>query len=126
MRKTWGAAAAEMTLESSIEELRGEDVDEETIGTVKEIFSTGFNVEALMRKMSKDESMRYLNGERAQAYRALLREVNERFQCRLCQDGPHAMSWKHPRDVVRHLRRDHFGLGDSCPTWFVPPRLGPS
>ena len=115
-----------MSLESTIEKLRREDVDEETIGLIQEIFSAGFSVEALMRKMSKDESTRYLNSESAPVYRALLREANEQFQCRLCQDGPNAMSFKRPRDVVRHLRRNHFGFGDSCPTWFVPPRLGPS
>jgi len=124
-RKNWGPAATKMNLESTIAELCREGVDDEAINTVKEIFGTGFNVGALMRKMTKEESWRYLNGEKGQIYRALLRDVKERFQCRLCHEGPHAMSWKHARDVVRHLRRDHFGLGDSCAYWFVLPTLGP-
>jgi len=124
MRKNWGPAAADMDLESIINELRCEGIDDEALGTVKEIFSTSFTADALMRKMTRDESRRYLNGEKGQAYRALLRNVDKRFQCRLCREGANAMSWKHPRDVVRHLRRDHFGLGDSCPNWFVLPTLG--
>jgi hypothetical protein len=128
MRKTWGPAAAIMSLESTIEELRRESVDDDAIGAVKDIFSADFSVDALMRKMTKEESRVYLNGERGQAYRALLRVVNERFQCRLCRESANAMSWKHPRDVVRHLRRDHFGLGDACQNWFVTsnPGLYPS
>ena len=113
-----------MSLESIVDELRRECVEEEMISTVRDIFSVDFSVDALMRKVSKDESRRYLGGEKGQVYRVLLRKANERFQCRLCHEGPNAMSWKHPRDVVRHLRRDHFGLGDSCPDWFVPPTLG--
>jgi hypothetical protein len=114
-----------MSLESTIEELRREGINNDAIGTVEDIFSADFSVDALMRKMTKEESRRYLNGERGQAYRALLRDVNEQFQCRLCLKGANAMSWKHPRDVVRHLRRDHFGLGDSCPNWFVTSNTGP-
>lgn len=124
MRKNWGPAAAEMDLESTINELLRDGVDDKAIGAVQEIFSTSFTVDALMRKMTKDESRRYLGGEKGQVYRAFLRNVDKRFQCRLCREGPNAMSWKHPRDVVRHLRRDHFGLGDSCPNWFVLSTLG--
>lgn len=124
MRKNWGPAAAEMNLDSTVNELHCDDIDDEVIDIVKEIFLHGFTVEALMRKMTKNESQRYLNGEKGQAYRALLRDVDKRFQCRLCREGAHAMSWKHPRDVVRHLRRDHFGLGDACPKWFVLPTPG--
>lgn len=124
MRKNWGPAAAEMDLESIINELRCEGVDDKEVDTVKEVFSTSFSVDALMRKMTKDESRRYLGGEKGQVYRAFLRNVDKRFQCRLCREGMNAMSWKHPRDVVRHLRRDHFGLGDSCQYWFVLSTLG--
>ena len=124
MRKNWGPAAAEMTLETLVRELLRDGIDDKVIDTVKEIFSAGLTVDALMRKMTKDESRRYLNGEKGQAYRALLRDVDKRFQCRLCREGANAMSWKHPRDVVRHLRRDHLGLGDACPHWFVLPTLG--
>jgi len=124
MRKSWRPAAAEMTLEATVSELHRDGIDEEAIDTVKEIFSAGLTIDALMRKMTKDESRRYLNGEKGQAYRALLRDVDKRFQCRLCREGANAMSWKHPRDVVRHLRRDHFGLGDACPNWFVLPTPG--
>jgi hypothetical protein len=124
MRKNWGPAAAEMTLETTVHELHCDGIDDEVIDTVKEIFSTGFTVDALMRKMTKDESRRYLNGEKGQAYRALLRDVDKRFQCRLCREGANAMSWKHSRDVVRHLRRDHFGLGDACQRWFVLSNTG--
>jgi hypothetical protein len=125
MRKTWGPAASSMNLESVVEELRRDGVDEEVISTVKEIFSAGWSVDALMRKMSKEESRRYVNGETGQVYRALLRRANARFQCCLCHEGAEAMSWKHARDVVRHLRRDHFGLGDSCLSWCVLPTLRP-
>jgi len=62
--------------------------------------------------MTKDES---------RGYRVLLREVDRRFQCRLCCGGAIATSWGYPRDVVRHLRRDHFGFGDACLNWFVIP-----
>jgi hypothetical protein len=124
MRKAWGPAAGSMNLESTVEELRGDGIDDEVISTVREIFSAGFCVGALMRKMTKEESRRYLNGETGQVYRALLRRAHGRFQCNLCHENAETMSWKHPRDVVRHLRRDHFGLGDSCSAWCVFSILG--
>jgi len=118
MRKTWGPAAGAMTLASTVAELQREGVAADVVATVREIFAAGFTVDALMRKMSKDESRRHLAGEKGQAYRALLAPTPEdRFRCRLCHEGANAMSWKHPRDVVRHLRRDHFGLGDACQNW---------
>jgi hypothetical protein len=129
MRKTWGPPAATTTttrtLESTLDELRRDGIHDDLIAIVTHIFATaagGFTVDALMRNMSKDESRRFLGHqgtERGQVYRALLAHVDGRFQCRLCHQGTHPMSWKHPRDVVRHLRRDHFGLGDACPTWSV-------
>jgi hypothetical protein len=64
--------------------------------------------------------------ETGRVYIAFLETVDEeegvepRYVCRLCHSE---QTWKHHRDALRHLRRDHFGLADVCDQWYVFGRL---
>jgi hypothetical protein len=51
----------------------------------------------------------------------VLLHTNEgkRFHCRLCAVGADEGGWKQARDVLRHLKRDHFGAGARCHRWSV-------
>ena len=92
--------------------------EEDAIAILHIIFSNGVSEMELTRKVSREEAHVYCGGSSMQAYRMLLRNGEAgRFHCRLCPYGANEGGWKNPRDVLRHLKRDHFGLGISCPRW---------
>jgi hypothetical protein len=108
------------------------------IALIPHIFAKGVCKEALVRPRTGEEvaSQTFGNGP-GPVYLCFLQAVEEssadededqlcvtRYTCRLCP-GPSdtKFSWKKERDVLRHLRKQHFGLSDSCGLWYVfcPP-----
>jgi len=97
--------------------------DEGAIGLLGKIFANGVSLEALTRLLTDTEAETKEFGiDNGKVYNALLEYLNEeegvvpRYHCRLCHSE---QTWKHHRDVLRHLRRDHFGLVDACEQWYV-------
>ena len=88
-------------------------------------FSSGITKEALTRKMTREEAREYHNTTSSrrpctQIYQALLRsDEADRSHCRLCSIDANQNGWKNAKDVLRHLKRDHFGLVHVCPRWLV-------
>jgi len=85
------------------------------------IFVDGITQTALTRPLTRNEAFEYHGGRTGKMYRVLLRfnEEEKRFHCRLCAIGDDEGGWKHPRDALHHLKRDHFGLGTQCDRWSV-------
>ena len=102
------------------ERCRADGGEEDAIALLPEIFSTEISEEALTRKMTREEARKHLGSASTQAYRMFLRSDGaQRFHCRLCAVGAKEGGWKKARDALRHLKRDHFGLGDTCTLWLV-------
>ena len=90
------------------------------------IFPAGITLEALTRHRTSTEiETAQFGGGGGPVYLVLLEQVMKAegegsviaYRCRLCPDGGDAFAWKKPRDALRHLRRNHLGLGDCCPRW---------
>jgi len=112
--------AAEFT--SNIRELQTRCLidggDPEAVDLLPSIFSQGISQEALSRPLTRMEADQYTDGTSGQVYRMLLQvDGGDRFRCRLCAVDDDGSGWKHARDALRHLKRDHFGLGNSCDKW---------
>lgn len=92
--------------------------DEQAVLLIERVFVTEVKLSCLTRKLSSKELASHQFGsESGQVYGGFLRaERDERYTCRLCP-GNTDMSWKHKRDALRHLRRDHFGLAEKCHAW---------
>ena len=92
--------------------------EEQAVLLIEKVFQREVKLSSLTRKLTtKELASRQFGGESGQAYVCFLRvERDARNTCRLCPRGTE-MSWKHRRDVLRHLRRDHFGLAEKCPDW---------
>ena len=103
------------------------------IALIPQIFAKGVHKEALVRLRTGEEVASQAFGEGpGPVYLCFLQAVEEssaeedhqtcvtRYTCRLCP-GPSdtKFSWKNERDVLRHLRKQHFGLSDSCDRWYV-------
>jgi len=97
--------------------------DEQAVLLIERVFVNEVKLSALTRKLSSKEIASHQFGsESGQVYVAFLRaERDARYTCRLCPTNTD-MSWKHKRDVLRHLRRDHFGLAEKCRDWYVSSR----
>jgi hypothetical protein len=98
-------------------------VDEQAILLIKRVFVDEVKLSSLTRKLSSKELASHQFGsESGQVYVCFLRaERDARYTCKLCPRNAD-MSWKHRRDVLRHLRREHFGLADKCNHWCVSSR----
>ena len=94
--------------------------DEGAIELLGKIFPNGVNLEALTRPLTDAEAETQEFGiETGMIYTAFLEYADDedaRYTCRLCHSE---QTWKHQRDVLRHLRRNHFGLADVCDQWYV-------
>lgn len=104
---------------------RADGGEEHAIALLPRIFLNGISEKALTRKMTREEA-RENHSSRAftQVYRMLLRSDEAgRFHCRLCAIGANHNGWKNARDVLRHLKRDHFGLVKICPRWSVQAHI---
>jgi hypothetical protein len=95
--------------------------DPAAIGLLAVIFVDGITQKALTRQLTSSEAVDYHGSRPGQVYRVLLRvdEEEKRFRCRLCAIGADEGGWKHAKDALRHLKRDHFGLGTQCDRWSV-------
>lgn len=124
------AATFEPNIIALQDRLRKEGGDHDVIKLVERIFSNGVTLEALTRRQTREEAAQQVFGQGGgPVYLAFLETLplNERenpalwarFRCRLCPNNVEALSWKHHRDVLRHLKRDHFGLGEMCFQWYV-------
>jgi hypothetical protein len=92
--------------------------DPAAIGLLPVIFIEGISQQALTRQLTSSEASDYHGGRAGQVYRVLLRvDEGQRFHCRLCAIGADEGGWKHAKDALRHLKRDHFGLGTHCDRW---------
>ena len=101
-----------------VERCRADGGEEDAIALIPDIFSNEIAERALTRKMTRDEARKYVGGTPMQVYRILLRsDETGRFHCRLCPVDADEGGWKKARDALRHLKRDHFGLGNSCTRW---------
>jgi hypothetical protein len=94
--------------------------EEHAIALLPEIFSGGISEKALTRKMTRGEARKHHGGVSTQIYRILLRRDRAgRFHCRLCAADANENGWKNAKDILRHLKRDHFGLVKVCSIWLV-------
>jgi len=99
---------------------RADGGEEQAIALLPRIFSVGVSEKALTRKMTREEARKHRSPTFTQVYRVLLRSDSAgRFHCRLCAIGANEGGWKNAKDVLRHLKRDHFGLVNVCPKWLV-------
>ena len=107
-------------VEVVVEGCRADGGEEHAIALLPDIFPDGITEEALTRKMTREEARKYHNGASGQVYRVLLRsDGTGRSHCRLCSVDANQNGWKNAKDVLRHLKRDHFGLVNICPRWLV-------
>ena len=106
--------------------------DPDAIRLISKVFSEGVNLSALTRQKTAEEVACQVFGEGpGQVYLGFLEMIQMeqgasenggfRYRCRLCPDFAKATSWKHERDVLRHLRKHHFGLANECEQWYVNP-----
>jgi hypothetical protein len=102
---------------------RGQGADEGAIGLLGKVFANGVSLEALIRQLTDEEADTNEFGiETGRIYIAFLETINDEegvvshYVCRLCHTE---QTWKHHKDALRHLRRDHFGLADVCKQWYV-------
>ena len=97
---------------------RDDGGEEDAIALLQVILSGGISEKALIRKMTREEAREHNGGMSTQVYRVFLRNDDVgRFHCRLCHAGANEGGWKNARDVLRHLKRDHLGLGYACTSW---------
>jgi hypothetical protein len=97
--------------------------DEQAVLLIESVFVNEVKLSSLTRKLSSKElASNQFGSESGQVYVCFLRaERDARYTCKLCPRNTD-MSWKHRRDVLRHLRREHFGLADKCNHWCVSSR----
>ena len=89
---------------------------EDVIALLPDIFSSGISEKALTRKMTREEANKHYGGTSTQVYRMFLRgDEFGRSHFRFCAVGANEGGWRQARHVLRHLKRDHFGLGIKCP-----------
>ena len=108
-------------LEQLQKRCKEQGADDGAVGSMGRIFAKGVNLEALMlRLMDAGVETEEFESGMGKAYTAFLESTNEfgvlRYICRLCHCD---QTWKHSKDVLRHLKRDHFGFADVCNQWYV-------
>ena len=98
-------------------------VDDGAIGLLGKVFTNEVSLKALTRLLTDAEvETKEFGVETGRIYIAFLEAINEEegvgthYVCRLCHSE---QTWRHHKDVVRHLRRDHFGFADVCNQWYV-------
>jgi hypothetical protein len=105
---------------------RRQGADEGAIGLLGNVFTDEVSLEALTRPLTDAEvETREFGVETGRVYIAFLETISEEesvgayYVCRLCHSE---QIWRHHKDVLRHLRRNHFGLADVCNQWYVSGR----
>ena len=129
-RKRMPGAKFEPDASKLQQRLTHEGGDPEATKLLTEIFSEGVNLSALTRQMTAEEVASQTFGQGpGQVFLGFLETIQTeqnwgedvafRYRCRLCPDIAKTTSWKHERDVLRHLRKHHFGLANECEQWCV-------
>jgi len=106
--------------------------DPNAIRLISKVFSEAVTLSALTRQKTAEEVASQAFGQGpGQVYLGFLETIHVdengdeyggfRYRCRLCPSYSKAASWKHERDVLRHLRKHHFGLAKECEQWCVGP-----
>ena len=124
------AATFEPNIITLQDRLRREGGDYDVVKLIERVFSNGVTLGALTRRQTREEAAQQVFGQGGgPVYLAFLETLPlderenpaswTRFRCRLCPNNVDAISWRHHRDVLRHLKRDHFGLGEMCLQWYV-------
>jgi len=97
--------------------------DEGAIELLGKVFANEVSLEALTRPLTDAEVHTEEFGvETGRIYTVFLETINEEegvvsyYVCRLCHTK---QIWKNHKDVLRHMRRDHFGLPEVCEQWYV-------
>ena len=99
---------------------RRQGADEGAIELLSKVFTHEVNLEALTRPLTDGEvETKEFGVEAGRVYITFLEANEEGYACRLCHSE---QIWRHHKDVVRHLRRDHFGFADVCNQWYVSDR----
>ena len=112
------AAVYSSDIQVVVERCRADGGEKNAIDLLLDIFSNGISEKALTRKVTREEADKYCAGASTQVYQILLRaDEAGRVHCRLCAVGANEGGWKKPRDALRHLKRDHLGLGHTCTRW---------
>jgi len=91
------------------------------IAWLPKVFTKGVTANELSRTLSEDEinAVDHDHGFRlSQAYDGFLEKVEDRFECGLCAEEKRA-NWKNKKDAIRHFQKFHFGIGETCGTWWV-------
>lgn len=111
--------------EGDILKLKGrllrEGAEPAAVGVCTKIFGEGISIAALEVSMTRKESEEH--GVIGKRYRMLLERRTElgaiENRCRLCgRKG--SFKYKNHRDTLRHLLKDHFGMGYECNyNWYV-------
>ena len=102
---------------------RKQGADEGAIELLAKVCVGGVSLEALTRPLTNSavETVEF-GVSTGKVYTAFLAPTKEeegvapRYVCRLCHSD---QAWMHSKDVLRHLRRDHFGLAHVCKKWYV-------
>ena len=120
-------AAYSPDIQAVAESCRADGGEEHAIALLPDIFPREVSERALTRKMTREEARKHRHhqsGASTPVYRMLLRSDDAgRSHCRLCAVGANQNGWKNAKDVLRHLKRDHFGLVHVCPRWLVQARM---
>ena len=97
---------------------RRQGADEGAIELLGKVFTHEVSLEALTRPLTDGEvETKEFGIETGRVYITFLGAINEEgYACRLCHSEK---IWRHHKDVVRHMRRDHFGFADVCNRWYV-------
>ena len=113
----------EDNLERLQQRCRKQGADEDAIGLLGKVFANEVSKKALTRSLTDEEAeTKELGIVTGKVYTAFLEPTDEgegavpRYICRLCHSD---QTWKHAKDVVRHLKRDHLGLADTCNKWYA-------
>jgi hypothetical protein len=128
------AVQFETDLSKLQQRLSYEGGDPEAIRLVSKVFSEGVKLSALTRQKTAEEVASQTFGpgpgqvflgflETIHMDQSWVEDVAFRYRCRLCPDFAKTTSWKHERDVLRHLRKHHFGLANECEQWYVNPYM---
>ena len=111
----------EGNLERLQKRCKKQGADDGAVRLLGKIFANGVSLEALILPfMDAEAGTEEFESGTGRAYTAFLESTNEvgvpRYICRLCHGD---QTWKHTKDILRHLKRDHFGLADECNKWYV-------
>ena len=106
---------------------REQGADEGAIELLGKVFTNDVSLEALTRPLTDAEvETNEFGVETGRVYIAFLKAISDEecigvfYVCRLCHSE---QIWRHHRDALRHLRRNHFGLADVCNQWYVSGSL---